>query len=70
MTYKKEFHNKKAMLKLEKSISKNKVKCKCGHTIVISSADRTICGVCGSWIYRTPEIEFRYKLMKKIKENR
>ena len=54
--------------KLFESISKCKVKCECEHTIVMPKADRTICSYCGNWIYRTPQIEFRYKMMKNLKE--
>ena len=50
------------------SIAKYKIKCKCSHTVVMPKADRTICSHCGEWIYRTPAIEFKYKMMKKLKE--
>lgn len=70
MKYIKEFHTEKDMEKIETARTKNKKKCKCGHIVVMASADRMMCNWCGSWIYRTPEIEFRYKLMKKLKENK
>lgn len=40
----------------------NRVRCKCSHTITIVNKDRVICNYCGSWVYRTKEIEFQYKL--------
>lgn len=43
-------------------LSKYKVKCKCSHTIIMVKADRTICSHCGRWVYRTPQIEFKYKI--------
>ena len=58
----------KDVKKLSKEMTETTVKCKCGHSIVMPKADRTICSWCGSWVYRTPQIEFKYKLMKKIKE--
>ena len=47
---------------------KYRVKCKCSHSIVMSKADRTICSHCGRWVYRTPQIEFEYKLKGLIKK--
>ena len=47
------------------------LKCKCGHSITMINAERTICSHCGKWCYRTPQIEFRYKMKEKlIKENK
>lgn len=53
---------------LFQSISEHNVKCKCSHVITIARADRTICSYCGNWVYRTPEIEFKYKTMEKLKK--
>lgn len=55
--------------KIATSQTNANVYCKnCGHAITMPNADRTICTWCGLWVYRTPQIEFKYKLMKKIKE--
>lgn len=55
--------------KIATSETKSTIYCKsCGHSIIMPNADRTICGWCGSWVYRTPQIEFKYNLIKKIKE--
>ena len=43
------------------------VRCKCSHTFVLGKKDRAICSHCGNWVYRTPELEFKYKLKEKIK---
>lgn len=51
-------------------ISKFRVKCKCGHTIIMSKAERTVCSHCGHYIYKTPAIEFRYKMKEKLKNGR
>ena len=56
--------------KIASAKTKFALKCKCGHSLVMSNAERTICNWCGSWVYRTPQIEFKYKLMKKIKEDK
>ena len=48
-----------------------KKQCKqCGRKKVIPVyVDRLLCDWCGSWIYRTPSIEFKYKLEKEMKRN-
>lgn len=51
-----------------KEIDKYKVKCKCSHTMIMITAERMICSYCGNWVYRTPEIEFKYKILEKIKK--
>lgn len=51
-----------------KEIANSRVKCKCGHTTIMSRAERTACSWCGHYIYKTPAIEFKYKMMKKLKE--
>lgn len=56
--------------KIFNSLAKCKVKCKCGHSIVMPKADRTICSHCGHWIYRTPAIEFRYKMKERMKKDK
>ena len=50
-----------------KELDKYKVRCKCSHTMIIAIADRTICSYCGNWVYRTPEIEFKYKMKEFMK---
>lgn len=47
-------------------LSKFTVRCKCSHTMVMAKADRTICSHCGNWVYRTPEIEFKYKMKESL----
>lgn len=55
--------------KLE-SIAKHRVKCKCSHVIIMPKADRTICSHCGSYVYRTPQIEFKYKTIEKLRKQK
>lgn len=42
------------------------VRCKCSHTFPLVKKDRAICSHCGNWVYRTPELEFKYKLKEKM----
>lgn len=46
---------------------KHNVRCKCSHAFVLMKKDRALCSHCGRWVYRTPEIEFKYKLQEKMK---
>lgn len=51
--------------------SKYKVKCKCGcSTVMTKTTDRCICRWCQHWLYRTPAIEFKYKLKEKLWEGK
>ena len=49
-----------------KDMANFRVKCKCGHTTIMSRAERTACSWCGNWIYRNAQIEFHYKLKEKL----
>lgn len=51
-------------------LTDNKVKCKCGKSIAFSSrVDRIICDWCGHWCYKTPQLEFKYKLKERMIKN-
>ena len=48
----------------------HKVKCKCSHSVFMPyGTDKKICSYCGNYVYRNKEIEFKEKLLKKLKEN-
>lgn len=51
---------------LEK-LSEHKVKCKCGHTMVLIDKKYTICNWCGTKVYRSKKDEFEDKIKKAIK---
>lgn len=54
--------------KLEEERAKFKVKCKhCGHIMVLTFADRTICNHCGFYIYKDKQTEFRYKMKTEMR---
>lgn len=55
--------------KYEKNISAYKVKCKCGHVVVIRPMqERTLCSWCGYYVFRTKASEFKYRMMEEIKQ--
>lgn len=51
----------------DKMISQHKVKCKCGHVIVMIDRPFKICNWCGKKVYRSKKDEFEDKLKKVIK---
>lgn len=56
--------------KLENERAKFKVKCEhCGHVIVMTFAERTICNHCNKWVYKNDKIKFKYEMKKRIKAN-
>lgn len=60
------FRNEREEKKYSESISLSTVKCKCGHSVVMPNAERTICSWCGAWVYKNHKIEFKYNLKKAI----
>lgn len=45
------------------------IKCKCSHTMLMPyNVDKKICSHCGNYVYRNKKLEFKDKLLKKIKE--
>ena len=58
----------KELNKLENVRQEMTVTCKCGHRVLFQvQTDRIICTYCGNWVYRTPKLEFEYKLKEKMK---
>ena len=62
-------HRKDKFSKREDIIAKYKVTCKCGTKTIMVKADRTECRGCHHWVYRTPEIEFKYKTLESMRRN-
>lgn len=57
--------------KYENAIAGIKVKCKCSHVLVFPVfRDKLICNYCHNAVYRTPKIEFEYKLKEAMKKKR
>lgn len=63
----------KDMEKLSNSISSCKVKCDCGHTVILAKQDVALCSWCGKYVFKNKEIEFKFRLkeqmIKKEREN-
>ena len=67
MTYWSEFHKD---AKRFDEITRATVYCKCGHSISFYNThkDYKTCSWCGRIVYKTPKIEFKYKLMEARKK--
>lgn len=50
------------------ALSQYKVKCKCGHVVIIIKRSWVMCSWCGRKIYRSKKDEFKDKLKKEIKK--
>lgn len=47
--------------------SQFKVKCKCGHVVVISPINtKKLCSFCGNYIYRDKKDEFKERMKEKL----
>ena len=59
----------KSIEKRRSFLNDNSVKCKCSHTMAIPFfKDRVLCNWCGNWVYRTSELEKKYKEEQKKKD--
>lgn len=48
---------------------KNYVKCKCGHSVEFwHGENRVLCNWCNQFVYRTPALEFKYKLKERLRK--
>ena len=55
--------------KYSEILSKNSIKCKCGHSIAMNpELNKQICTWCGNYIFRTPKDEFQYRLIQNLKK--
>lgn len=54
-------------IKRMKDIKKIRHRCKCGHSINIPEfVDKKICSWCGCYVFRTPQLEFEYRLKQQM----
>ena len=49
--------------KYHQAVSKYRVLCKCGHSVLITSRDgKQLCNWCRQYVFATPELEKQYRL--------
>lgn len=56
--------------KIARERNENKIVCKCGcrSNVIPNKQDRVLCNWCNHYVYRTPEIEFSYRLKEQLKK--
>lgn len=61
----------KEIIKLTNEYSKLKIKCRCGHKLVIPIyVDKQICSWCGNYVYRNKQLEFKENINRRLKNER
>lgn len=59
--------NKKQMDIMFQTYTDNTFKCKCGHSVVVSSRiKKVVCNHCGRYVFRDKKDEFMYRLKEVI----
>lgn len=57
----------KEIIKYAEEISKGKVKCKCGHSVIMPPKfNKVICDWCGNYVFRDKKAEFEYRFKEKL----
>ena len=54
---------------LDGYLSNYKVKCKCGHTIVLIKRNKVLCNFCGHYVYKNQKEEFKDKMRSLMNGN-
>ena len=64
----------KQLMKYANIMTENKIKCNCGHSVVLPpKVDKIICHWCNNYVFKNKKIEFEYRmqemLKRKVEEN-
>lgn len=62
----------KEQIKLQRLVTNNTYKCKCGHSVVIYPFEhrkRKLCSWCNRYVFINKEEEFKYKLKERLGKN-
>ena len=59
--------NFKELVKYQDYMNKQKIKCACGHSILIPPhLDKIICDWCNHYVFRNKKAEFEYRLKESL----
>lgn len=62
------YMSNKDIEKYTEEMHNHKYPCKCGHKVYIAwNKDKALCNWCGSYVFKSKEDEFRYRLKEKLK---
>lgn len=57
-------------IKYAEELSKGKVKCSCGHSVIMPPHyDKIICNWCGNYAFRNKKAEFEYRMQEKLRRS-
>lgn len=60
--------NYKEIIKYSEEINKGKIKCKCGHSVIIPpNVDKVICHWCHNYVFKDKKTEFEFRLKEKMR---
>lgn len=66
MKYELNYKTKEEDNKLIDELSKHRYKCKCGHVVIITKQNKTLCTFCGNWVFKSDLDEFKFRLMERL----
>ena len=67
--YEKDRLSNKEIMKLEDTRADVKVKCKCGHVMIVPPRkDKVVCTWCGKYVFKSKEDEFKFRLLNKLSQ--
>lgn len=59
--------NYKDIIKYTEEITKGKMKCKCGHSVIIPpQIKKVICHWCGNYVFKDKKAEFEYRIKEQF----
>lgn len=57
----------KEIIKYAEEISKGKIKCRCGHSVIIPpNINKVICHWCGKYVFKDKKAEFEYRIKEQF----
>lgn len=60
-----ELLNNNELIRYTDIITKNKKKCRCGHSIILPPhLNKIVCNWCGNYVFKTKKDEFEYRLQE------
>ena len=63
-----EILNNKELIKYHDIITKNRIKCKCGHSVVLPpELNKIICNWCGNYVFKSKKDEFEYRMKEAMR---
>ena len=63
--------NFKEMTKMYDNVTNSRILCpNCGHSVIFSKFDKTVCSWCKHYVFKNEKAEFEYRLKESINRNK